>query len=772
MRVKAEIADWFGANSAIPASGRIHFVGIGGSGMSAIARVLIREGREVSGSDRELSPTLDDLRKRGADVRTGHRAENVHGAACVIVTDAVELDTNPETREAKALGIPLVRRSQALGQIVNSRRPIAVTGTHGKSTTTALLSAILTDAGFDPLAVVGPSVENWDENVRLGRGEYAVVESCEAFDGFQDIEPFMVVLTNVEPDHLEFHGSLDALEDSIARFISKAQGEPKLVYCAEDDGASTIARRLGGGVPYGFGLEPFNAFYDSGVLKTALGNIRLRIPGRHMALNALGAATAAFHLGVSPEHAVRSLERAPGCKQRLELIGEVRGVSVINDYAHHPTAIRASFEALREAYPNHRLVAVHQPHTYTRTRDMRKEFVEVLATADVVVLTDICPARERPIPGVSATLLVEDLESLGKEVHFVPSRHLLPRYVPTIVREGDVVTSFGAGNISSFAPEFYLELKRETEPLRVSVFAGGESSEREISLLSGLMVAEALERKGYHVTMHDPNEVLLYWGDTHPLIGPGRPDIVFPALHGTGAEDGRVQALLELLHLPYVGSGVEACSLTMDKQRTKEMLRMEGYLVPGGVILKKGETLAEFPAPAIVKPNAQGSTIGLAFVESNEQLEPAIERAFKYDDSVLIEEWLEGIEISVPVIEETSLPAVEIVPRSGRYDFESKYTPGATEELVPARIPAEIANKAAEIAISLHKLFGLQDMSRTDMIVRGSDIYILEINTIPGLTPTSLLPRSAESVGIDFDSLCERILQSALRRYGIEKPKS
>lgn len=772
MRVKSEIRDWFKAETLLPETGRIHFVGIGGSGMSGIARILLKEGREVSGSDRELSPALDDLRNRGAQIMIGHRAENIVGASAVIVSDAVELDTNPETRSAREMDIPMFRRSQALGHIVNRRTPIAVAGTHGKSTTAALLTAILADGGFDPFAVIGPSVEGWDGNVRFGNGEIAVVEACEAFDGLHDIDPEWVVLTNLEADHLEFHGSLEALFDSIERFVRKTKREPRLIYCAEDPGAVEVYERVGFGIAYGFGIAPFDADYRNGRLVTRFGEAKLRVPGRHMALDALGAATAAMALGVAPEAAMSSLERAPGCKQRLEVIGEVRGVLVVNDYAHHPSAIAASFQALREAHPDRRLVAVHQPHTYTRTRDMRKEFVEVLATADVIVLTDICPARERPIPGVSTALYVEDLEALGKEVHYIPSRHLLPREVPKIVRSGDLVTSFGAGNISSFAPDFLTELHRENEPLRVCVFCGGESVEREVSLMSGLMVYEALQRKGYRVTTFDPNELLLYWGDVHPLIGVDRPDIVFPAMHGPRDEDGRVHALLELLHIPYVGSGIEASALAMNKHAAKAVLERAGLRVPRGVLLQKGGRVPELPIPSAVKPNRQGSTIGLSLVRVAEDMAGALEKAFRYDDEVLVEELIEGIEISVPVVGEDALPAVEIVTSRKSYDFEAKYTPGATNEIVPARVSQDIERRARELAIAVHRVLGLQDISRTDMIVTGNEIFVLEANSMPGLTPTSLVPRSAESIGMSFDDLCERILQLALKRHGIEKARS
>jgi UDP-N-acetylmuramate--L-alanine ligase len=769
MRVKSEIREWFSETPSIPRAGRIHFVGIGGSSMSALARIFLHEGRDISGSDREPSGTLEELRRRGATIHIGHDSKHVEGASAVIVTDAIELGENPETLAARKLGLPLLRRSQALGAVLAGKRTVAVAGTHGKSTTTALLAEALAAGGIDATAINGPSVRGWDENIRLGSSDVAVVEACEAFDGHHDLKPEIVVLTNLEPDHMEFHGSYESLVESMVRFVEKAD---HLIYCSSDPGASEVANRVGGGTPYSFGIPPLNGEYARGALRTTAGEFQLTVAGKHMALNALGAAITAHYMGVDWQTALSAIARSPGARQRLEEVAEVRGVLIVNDYAHHPTEIRASFDALRERHPGRRLVAVHQPLTYTRTRDLRNEFVGALALADVVVLTDICPARESPIPGVSAALYVEDLEAIGVDVHYVPSRHLLPREVAKLVLSGDLVTGFGAGNISSFAPEFAEELQRESRPLSVAVFCGGESVEREVSILSGRMVADGLRSRGVEVSVFDPNEVLHYWSDTRALVGPHRPDIVFPAMHGINDEDGALVGLLELLHLPYVGSGLLASALAMDKQATKQILAAAGLKVPRGEIVSSPGQAIGIAPPLVVKPNRQGSTIGLTFVDSGEELPPAIRRALKYDRSVLVEELIDGVEISVPVIGEEALPPVEIAPRSGRYDFAAKYTAGATEEIVPARLDPHLIEKARDVALASHRALGLCDFSRTDMIVQGGEIVVLEVNSIPGLTPTSLVPRSAESVGISFPELCMRILELALERHGITKTKA
>lgn len=752
MRTRSETKQWFGKRD-LP-DGNVHFIGIGGAGMSGIARVLLSQGRNVSGSDAVDSASVEDLRQRGANIFIGHSVNNVADADVVIVSDAVDLNTNPEFIEATKRELHLRKRSEALGAILQDKRTIAITGSHGKSTTTAILGQILIDAGLDPVVIVGADVPGFDHNVRFGNGEIAVVEACEAYGGIEDLQPESVLLVNLESEHMDFHETWDNLRNIVADVANRASGETKLIYCEQDQGSCEVAEQVANAKPYGY--------------LPALKAENMRIPGDLNRLNASGAVAMAVALGVDEAVAVSAAQDAAPCDRRLQLKGEEAGITVYDDYAHHPTEIRASIQAFRSRHPEARLIIAYQPHLYTRTQKHLEEFAPAFEGADLVVLTDIYPARENPIPGISSALIVERLESLGIACAYIPSRHLLPRFVESISREGDVVVGTGAGNIEFFAADILLELKRRGQ-LRVCVMLGGESVEREVSICSGMMAADALKSKGYDVTTFDPTAALLSEGDLSPLIGPERPDIVFLALHGTGAEDGRIQGLLDLLHLPYTGSGLRASALAMDKAATKRLLSDAGIPTPGGVVVRAGEACPEFAGPCVVKPNAQGSTIGLTFVNNPTGLPDAIIKALKYDFEALIEELVEGVEISVPVLCGEALPVVEICPASGSYDYAAKYTVGATEEIVPARISVEAAKTAQDYALRAHKLIGAEDFSRTDMIVSGDRVVVLEINTLPGLTETSLVPNSAAASGISYADLCERILLNAMERYGIKK---
>jgi len=303
-----------------------------------------------------------------------------------------------------------------------------------------------------------------------------------------------------------------------------------------------------------------------------------------------------------------------------------------------------------------------------------------------------------------------------------------------------------------------------TTKLKVAVLMGGTSAEREVSLSTGRQILGALDESRYAIASLDTSDVPALLG----ALAAERPGVVVIALHGRGGEDGTVQGMLEVLGLPYTGSGVLASALAMDKAMCKRVLTGVGVLMPQDVTLRRGEMPAagDVPLPCIVKPNAQGSTIGMAVVRDWAEMDAAVALAFRHDDTVLVEQFLAGTEITVPILGNGDLeilPIVEIVPRGGFYDYEAKYTAGATDEIVPARIPDDVAAGARRIARLCHRTLGCRGMSRTDMIVTVSgEIYTLEINTIPGMTPTSLLPRSAQAAGYRFPQLLDRLISLAL----------
>jgi len=752
MRNQWEIEHAFASRDDLDQHRSFYLVGIGGASMSALAKMLAVRGHAVSGSDSTASPVTAELMSEGISIRIGHDGGGIKRGDAVILTDAIDLSVSPEVTRARELGCPLYRRSQLLGWLLKGRRLIAVTGTHGKTTTTGLVSFAMIEAGFDPLCVEGASIPQWGGPVREGEGEWAVIEACEAYDSLRDFDPEIVVLTNLELDHEDFYtGGWDQMRATMLRFVNRAK---TLVYCADDPGACEIASLTT------CDARPYHA--DA--------TLELGIMGKTNRLNGAGALHAALLAGAEPAKARLGLATFRGAERRLQHVydGEI---DVIDDYAHHPSEIVASLDAIRDRFKG-RLIVVFQPHLYSRTAAHLAEFADALSLADHVVITDIYPAREDPIPGVSSARIAE---RISKPVTYVPSRHLLPRAVRAMIRPGDVVVGMGAGTIGEFPQAFIDELLRhpiaeageQGRKLRIAVAYGGDSAEREVSLLSGRSVHAALTARGHDAFLIDVSDVLLSTGRLNDFVGPDRPDIAFLAVHGTNAEDGAIQGLLELLHIPYTGSDILSSAIAMDKERAKEVLRAHGLPVPQGVLVRRGGDLpASVSLPAIVKPNAQGSTVGVTFVHRAEEFEGAIAKALQYDEAALVEELVEGIEISVPVLGERALLPVEIVPASGSYDFESKYTPGATEEICPARLDPAVFEKAQAYAVAAHRALGCAGATRTDMIVRGDDCVILEVNTLPGMTGTSLLPNSARAAGVSFEELCEWIVRDAMARHG------
>lgn len=764
MRTKQEIATAFSQADRFDPARPFVMLGIGGAGMSPLAAMLQRHGCHVRGMDSTLSPVTDQLTALGITVTDDPNALHLSSADQIVLSDAIDLYSDSAVLRAKELGCPLYRRSQLLGWLLRDKKVIAITGTHGKTTTTSMVGIALRAVGLDPTIIVGAMVPQLGALIIEGQSDWAVVEACEAYDSFHDLSPEVIVLTNLELDHVDFHGTYENLRDSVQRFVGLLPKEGALIFCAEDSGASEVASTAAQAIPYQA---------DDWSLELLLG-------GRHNRQNAAAAQTVLRHLGVESESAKRALSSFTGADRRLQIVraGEALGdghasITVVDDYAHHPTEIVATIQALREMYSDRRLLAVFQPHLYSRTADQVPEFAEALSKADFVVLTDIYPAREAPMPGVSSARIAE-LVSVPSA--YIPSRHLLPRKVANLVQPNDVVVGMGAGNISEFAPEFVLELNRPTVksildrkcPARILVAYGGDSAEREVSLHSGLAVQAALQNRGHQVDLVDFTEVLLTGKGMSFLSGPKRPDVVFLAVHGTNAEDGAIQGLLELLHIPYTGASVQSSALCMDKQATKTRLMAAGIRVPRGLLVHREETPTYPGHPVVVKPNAQGSTVGLSFVESEDEFLPALERGFAYDRALLVEEWVRGMEISVPVLGDQALNPVEIAPASGRYDFASKYLPGATEEVVPARLPEDVLQLSQTIALQCHRVMDCSGATRTDMIVTSEpqrEIIVLEVNTLPGMTQTSLLPNSARSVGIEMPELCEWIALDAIERY-------
>ena len=443
----------------------IHFVGIGGIGMSGIAEILLTQGFTVTGSDLQRSETTDYLASRGATIMIGHAAEHVAGADVVVYSSAVRPAENAETAEAMRRKIPLLRRAEMLSEMSRLKYCLAIAGTHGKTTTTSMCGLILMKAGIDPTVIVGGKLKGFGgTNARLGSGDWIVLEADEYDRSFLSLLPTIAIVTNVEADHLDIYDDLDDIKGAFTEFTNNIPFYGTAIVCLDDQGVRqilpTIAKKV---VTYGLSPQcdvravdlDFSERSTSFTLQhkgAELVRIHLNTPGEHNVRNALAACASAIQLGIAPDVIAEALGEFGGVDRRFEIKGTtVNDVLVVDDYAHHPTEIRSTLAAARRGWKR-RIVAVFQPHTYTRTRDFYQDFALSFDDADVLVLTDVYPAREAPIEGVTGELIAEAARAAGhRAVHYVAQVDEIPAALADVLRPGDLLLTMGAGNISSVA---------------------------------------------------------------------------------------------------------------------------------------------------------------------------------------------------------------------------------------------------------------------------------------------------------------------------------
>lgn len=450
--------------------GSVHFLGIGGAGMSGVARIMLARGVPVSGSDAKDVPVLKALASEGARVWVGFDESHQEGAETIIMSSSIR-DDNVELRAARARGARVLHRSQGLGSLMHGQRPVAVAGANGKTTTTSLLTVALQGCGLDPSFAVGGELARHGTNAHRGADDIFVVEADESDGSFIVYRPEIAIVTNVQPDHLDFYGSFAVVEAAYAALVGTIQAGGLLVTCADDAGSWALAERAAAGgtrvLTYGFtpdadvslsehrqdGLTSGATVLDEGVRR----RLTLGIPGRHNALNAVAAYTAAVHgLGQQPDRVLAGLASFTGTRRRFEPKGEAAGVVVVDDYAHNAGKVAAVVETAGQLVERPgRLIVVFQPHLYSRTRDFAVELGRGLAPADVVIVMDVYAAREDPVPGVSGELVADAVRRTGRgsDVHYVPSWSEVPGVVARLARPGDLVLTVGAGDVTMIGPE-------------------------------------------------------------------------------------------------------------------------------------------------------------------------------------------------------------------------------------------------------------------------------------------------------------------------------
>ncbi|MDR2054651.1 MAG: UDP-N-acetylmuramate--L-alanine ligase [Desulfovibrio sp.] len=444
---------------------RIHMVGIGGAGMSGIAEILLNLGYEISGSDLTDSAMVKHLRLLGATVAIGHAAGNVGNVQVLVKSTAVAAD-NPEVEEARRRNIAIIPRAEMLAELMRLRQGIAIAGTHGKTTTTSLAACIFDTAGLDPTVIIGGRLNVYGANARLGRGEYLIAEADESDGSFLCLLPIINIVTNVDSDHLDYYKSREAIDAAFAQFMNKVPFYGVNVVCGDDPGIRALLPGVKRPfITYGFGdgnrlrAVPISCnlqnLFEVWLDGEQLGEVNLPQPGHHNILNALGAIGAALEAGIPFQDCILGLKAFAGVARRFEFKGERNGVTVVDDYGHHPAEIAATLVAARQVFPGRRLVVAFQPHRFTRTQALFGEFCRAFDSVDLLLLTEIYPAGEKPVPGVSGQSLAQGIRQVSTTpVILFQTLETLAHNLPAQLRAGDVLLTLGAGTITRLGPKF------------------------------------------------------------------------------------------------------------------------------------------------------------------------------------------------------------------------------------------------------------------------------------------------------------------------------
>jgi UDP-N-acetylmuramate--alanine ligase len=787
-------------------SQKCHFIGIGGIGMSGLARIMLSKEMEVSGSDLATTYITEGLSKQGAKVFLGQSENHITKDMTVVYSTDIKKD-NPEYRAALELKCPMLHRSDLLLELMRSYRTLSVTGTHGKTTTSSLLTTVLIKAGVEPSFAVGGIIPEYQTNAGHGNGKYFVAEADESDGTFLKYNSYGAIVTNIDLDHMNHFSTEENLIQAFKAFISQVESPEHLFWCGDDRRLKEICPP---GFSYGFSEEcalrasnysqkGWNGCLDIAFKGKKYESVEIPLVGYHNALNSLAVFGLCLMLGIEEKAIREGLKSFKGVLRRCEKKGEEQGILFLDDYAHHPTEIETTLKGIRNAVEERRLVVVFQPHRYSRTQDCLGTYRQVFSEADELFVTEIFAAGETPIPGLSHERIIQEISPYVKGSVQDVSRRDLAKKLIDFLRPHDVVVTLGAGDITKLCPEIITELKKKTlNKWTVGVIFGGRSAEHEISLRSARFIAESLDKRYYQLEYFSISKEGVWQCETEPGLVQKQEaekksslisfdvlqklcacDVLFPVLHGPYGEDGTIQGFFEMIDKPYVGCDNAAAALSMNKALTKEIMLMNGLPTAPFIAFShyewkqeperiKQEIREALQLPIFVKPVRLGSSIGITKVESFERLEDALEEAFKFDARVLVENGIAGREIEFALLGNDRLsvfPPGEILTEGKVYDYESKYGIHGFQTLVQADLPQKLIDEGMEIAKWAYRSAGCSGLARIDFFLdKQNKFWVSEINPIPGFTRASLYPKICEANGITASQLMDRLIVLAFEK--------
>ncbi|MBF0331436.1 MAG: UDP-N-acetylmuramate--L-alanine ligase [Candidatus Omnitrophica bacterium] len=767
---------------------RYHFIGIGGMGMGNLALLMLAKGFEVSGSDVKEGELIRQLREKGAKVFIGHDIRNLQGADCVVYSSAIKTD-NPEFFQAVSRHIPMMRRAELLAQLLNKEVGITVAGAHGKTTTSSMASYLLINADMKPTTAVGGIVNQGDYNANLGIGRHMVAEVDESDGSFLYFSPHFSIITNIDMEHLDYYHTWEKIQEAYVKFVDRTVPNGIIITCGDDKVLRGIVEKSGRRfATYGFGddnewiatnihLDASGSSYDCHYKGNFVGHFELTIPGKHNVLNSLSIIALGHELKIEMAVILKTLKTFQGVQRRFQRKGEVDGVLVVDDYGHHPTEIAATLQTAK-TLDRQRLIVVFQPHRYSRTEALMPQFAGCFNLADHLILMDIYPASEKPIEGVTTQALMAKIHEKRPHNLSYLKKDQIVDHLLTLVHPGDLVVTLGAGDVTHLSDALVSRLIDRRVGAKdygvIGVIMGGCSSEREVSLRSGGAIVKALLNAGcsvkpFDITTED-KAAIKAWIKSEKI------NVAFIALHGRFGEDGGIQTILDELDIQYNGCGPVASSASFNKCTTQRIFEEHHVITPSTVMVNAhapfdidqvASRLGGFPV--VVKPACEGSSYGVNLAKDRSELIAAIDKAAAFGDDIVIQQFVKGRELTVGILGVNPLPVVEIKPADEHnfFDFQAKYLSPTTQYIVPAQISPEVTMAVQQEALKAYHAVGCEGFARVDVLLSADEKpYVLEINTIPGFTATSLLPKAARAAGIDFTQLCLTLVDMA---YGKKK---
>jgi len=767
-------------------SDSIYFVGIGGIGMSAIAKTALELGMTVEGSDKAPSQTTAFLQSLGAKIHFHQGTVSLPKEATLVVSTATQ--ELKEVRRAQRLGVRVLHRSEFLSTLMEGTDQLLVAGTHGKTWTSALLVSVFMQAGLDPSFCIGGIHKELQTNGRKGSGQFFIAEADESDGSFLTYRGRGAIVTNIDADHLDHFKTLEGIGQAFSTFCKRV--EEYLFWCGDCPNLRAIRPA---GTSYGFGEEndlvisEFRAVSEQLTFtltykKKRYEGIKLKGIGRHLAQSAAAVFGLALACGIEEEVIRQVFANFGGVRRRLEKRTSLPYLDLFDDYAHHPTAVRAVLESMRLAYPERRIVVAFQPHRYSRLKAGLEDFAKSLELADTVLITPVYSAGEPKAWDVGSDQLIDAVNNIRRGAARGVRLSRLASSVIDELRPHDIFLTMGAGDITEVHTPLAEHFQsHRPHPLKVGCIYGGCSSEHRVSVWSWENVSAALDTSLY-APQHFYIDEMGEW-----KRGDGKPfsfdqllelDVVFPVLHGPGGEDGRLQGMLEMMNIATVGCGTLASSLAMDKEMVRALLKGHGIeSVPTvalyrwqwredrQALMRKAEK--SFGLPCFIKPVSLGSTDGVTRVDRPEDLEPVLEHLFELDEKLVLEPVMQGRELEFALLgfgaSVRALPPGEVFSNGAVYGFDSKYSDrGPVASAPTAALEPQAILEGEKIAKAIFEIVGGSGLSRLDFFYVQGRYYFNEMNPIPGFTNWSLYPKMLKSAGIELPAFLSQLIGIAI----------